>query len=374
MSKNESSNRIEYLDIAKGIGIILVIMGHSGFLFDNLKTYFFSFHMPLFFVISGMLLCVKKEDELDLHSVWSKKLRTMMIPYLWFSGIYMIIYIVNIILGYMTMADLWQSLVYTLDWFGDSTLWFLPTLLLSEAGFLFLCKKIHGPWSLIVSIVIGVICYGLQALITPVWARYNDSFLVTNLVDFVRGFLRAGIATSFVAVGFFAVRTLGVLLVENTETVSATSDIKGDGILAKIPARRRIADLVIGVILLILTYGASYFNETADFHRIVLGNYFLFFLSAVLGSFGIIFVSKAIGRMFILAFYGRSSLIIMCTHLNFYVLFGAIKWAWLVNNIVTRAKSYVFMFNIVVAALVLETVIILLINRFFPFVLGKKRG
>ena len=49
--------RIEYIDAAKAIGILLVILGHN---FTNTIPYLgaaiYSFHMPLFFIISGMFL------------------------------------------------------------------------------------------------------------------------------------------------------------------------------------------------------------------------------------------------------------------------------------------------------------------------------
>ena len=46
--------RVDYLDYAKGIAIILVVLGHI-FSGGNIKTYIYSFHMPLFFIISGYL-------------------------------------------------------------------------------------------------------------------------------------------------------------------------------------------------------------------------------------------------------------------------------------------------------------------------------
>ena len=44
-----TDKRISYIDMAKGIGIILVVLGHSIFPSENLTTWIYSFHMPLFF-------------------------------------------------------------------------------------------------------------------------------------------------------------------------------------------------------------------------------------------------------------------------------------------------------------------------------------
>jgi fucose 4-O-acetylase-like acetyltransferase len=52
------NNRIEYIDIAKALGILLVILGHCHFTYNipRLGIAIYSFHMPLFFFISGMFI------------------------------------------------------------------------------------------------------------------------------------------------------------------------------------------------------------------------------------------------------------------------------------------------------------------------------
>ncbi len=74
--KGTSGKRIEWLDIAKGYGIILVVTGHccrfNGILFDII----FSFHMPLFFFLSGY--CYKRKG------IWEQaknKMKSLIVPY-----------------------------------------------------------------------------------------------------------------------------------------------------------------------------------------------------------------------------------------------------------------------------------------------------
>ena len=54
---NESSQRIQWIDYSKGVAILLVLIGHCGYVVENLplvsKT-ILSFHMPLFFFLSGL--------------------------------------------------------------------------------------------------------------------------------------------------------------------------------------------------------------------------------------------------------------------------------------------------------------------------------
>ena len=46
------AQRLDWLDMAKGIGMILVVYGHS---YGPSNYYVYLFHMPLFFILSGFL-------------------------------------------------------------------------------------------------------------------------------------------------------------------------------------------------------------------------------------------------------------------------------------------------------------------------------
>ena len=83
--------RIELIDIAKAITIILVILGHTT---GNLETpmyrrLLYAFHMPLFFFLAGMSI---KAKELKSFREWmsfiEKNLLALIVPYLIFAFIY----------------------------------------------------------------------------------------------------------------------------------------------------------------------------------------------------------------------------------------------------------------------------------------------
>ena len=69
------NQRLTYFDIAKGISIICVILGHLGI--DKINRVVFVFHMPLFFFISGYFLSLKQ----DYITYVKKKLQTLLVPY-----------------------------------------------------------------------------------------------------------------------------------------------------------------------------------------------------------------------------------------------------------------------------------------------------
>lgn len=51
--ENTVKPRLDYLDVAKGIAILLVIMGHTFTVWKVRINWIFTFHMPLFFILSG---------------------------------------------------------------------------------------------------------------------------------------------------------------------------------------------------------------------------------------------------------------------------------------------------------------------------------
>ncbi len=69
--------RIAYIDLVKGIGILCVLFGH---LIPNdgiVKPAIYSFHMPLFFILTGILL---KKESIQIKV--SKKFHQVIIPYI----------------------------------------------------------------------------------------------------------------------------------------------------------------------------------------------------------------------------------------------------------------------------------------------------
>ena len=57
----EQVKRNDFIDFLKGIGIILVVIGHVS-QNERINDFIYSFHMPLFFFISGFLFNYKKEN------------------------------------------------------------------------------------------------------------------------------------------------------------------------------------------------------------------------------------------------------------------------------------------------------------------------
>ena len=69
------------LDAARGIAMLLVVLGHSFYSFKNpLNLMINIFHMPLFFFLSGLLAKEKIESSDKLRSIIKKKIKAYLVP------------------------------------------------------------------------------------------------------------------------------------------------------------------------------------------------------------------------------------------------------------------------------------------------------
>lgn len=75
------------IDIAKGIGIIFVVYGHT---FCPFKEYIFLFHMPLFFLLSGLLYNSNKSTKEYIIT----KYRSLIVPYGYFIVVLNLVFII----------------------------------------------------------------------------------------------------------------------------------------------------------------------------------------------------------------------------------------------------------------------------------------
>ena len=66
---------MDWIDIAKGIGILSVVLGHS---FESLTPIIYSFHMPLFLILAGYT--IKPIQNNEWIQVERKDFRRLIVP------------------------------------------------------------------------------------------------------------------------------------------------------------------------------------------------------------------------------------------------------------------------------------------------------
>ena len=71
----EEKKRVQYIDVARGIAMICIILGHLGDM--QINRVVFTFHVPIFFLITGYFF----KPEKDWKSFLKKKAKTLLLPY-----------------------------------------------------------------------------------------------------------------------------------------------------------------------------------------------------------------------------------------------------------------------------------------------------
>lgn len=158
-----NEQRIQWIDSARGIGILLVVIGHVS-KSPYLGKFIYSFHMPLFFIISGYLYNNKKYAQ---KAYIKRKAENILVPYFIF-GICSLVYWILIernIRNQTEKLPIWQFVNMFLCFGGDENyiynapLWFLPALLNTEiiCSFLFKLKEKNIKIIAFIISIIGVI-------------------------------------------------------------------------------------------------------------------------------------------------------------------------------------------------------------------------
>ena len=121
------------VSIAKAIGIILMVVGHSGCP-KGLCQFIYLFHMPLFFFISGYFFNPDSTDSKKTFLI--RKVQTLWMPFVKWSFIFLLLhnllYSINFETDLYTWNDIWQRILLIPFMFGEDTLvggyWFLNNL------------------------------------------------------------------------------------------------------------------------------------------------------------------------------------------------------------------------------------------------------
>lgn len=124
-SRGGASPRIGWIDCSRGIAMLFVILGHCYIgLEDPVNRFILSFHMPVFFFLSGM--CTKTSD--GSFRAWTiKKAHSLLIPQLTLAAI---VFVYAVLSQGFSVTVIVNSLL----------VWFLPTLYLSLLAFYWLAR------------------------------------------------------------------------------------------------------------------------------------------------------------------------------------------------------------------------------------------
>lgn len=184
--------RNDSIDVSKGIGIILVVIGHvlspvmsGNSILEWLYSVIYTFHMPLFFFVSGYVakkLVTKPVAKIELIK---QRLLRLMVPYCVWAVIYLPMKI--IMAEHVRFSDEYKWYSFFLGNNPDGQLWFLYVLFVISIFMIFFVTS-KNISALTILFIIG-------SILAP-------------LIPFSIGFTSITLTFSLYQVGFFFLGTL----------------------------------------------------------------------------------------------------------------------------------------------------------------------
>lgn len=333
--ENKVKKRIEWIDTLRGLAMFFVIWGH---VFPTnkgrIRKYIYSFHLPLFFFISG--LTFRNSDKLPFKDFLKKKFKGLIIPYIVINIVcyivMLILYNCNLVNNFSYLKDALGILYSNNSTFfqPSSPSWFLITLFLTELLFYFLKKKSTNDFNLGIAVSIcGLIGYA-------------------NSISKYQHFVPLHYDTIFMGIVFYYI---GYLFMKNIDTIKSFFNTK-------------IKMLLYGLSFGVIGMVAQYFNRRVSMHTNVYGSITLFLIGSVFTIVGLVlFVNLILKKSYLFKNIGKNTIFYLAYHR---LIIDVIQYSYpkLVNSNI-KILGIAILITIVLYPLSLLT------KRFCPALIGK---
>lgn len=184
--------RNDSIDVAKGLGIILVVIGHvmspvmsGNSILEWLYSVIYTFHMPLFFFVSGYVAKKLVTKPVAKTELLKQRLLRLMVPYCVWAVIYLPMKI--IMAEHVRFSDEYKWYSFFLGNNPDGQLWFLYVLFVISIFMIFFVTSKN--------ISAFTILFMIGSILAP-------------LIPFSIGFTSITLTFSLYQVGFFFLGTL----------------------------------------------------------------------------------------------------------------------------------------------------------------------
>lgn len=294
MNTMKNANRLRWLDEVKGLGILLMVIGHAG-VSMYLVHWIYGFHMPLFFFLAGYIFDYHKWEKRGFVRLMKSRARAYLLAYLILFMINLAIYSgLKMIMGGYTLTTFLSYLIAGL--YSHDTqmpncapLWFLTCLFVSYIYFWFIISRENRYKKYIVAVLFVIALLGVCVLEQKVGIDELPWHVDTALAGSVLMFLGSEFKTVLEGTAFSGER------VRNSN---------------------RIIGLAMSV-LCILSTVLIFLNDRVIMVRNQYGNIFLFFVPAILMSLCIIYLFHVESNSWVnsirkvLAFWGQNTIVFM---------------------------------------------------------------
>lgn len=274
--------RLRYIDLTKGFAIILMLWGHTMTSVNGIHIWIYSFHMPIFFIMCGILIRIKEEKIREGHQLGNviiRRLYTAGIPYFIFSLVLAGFYSILNILAHQPIS-LGSHLFRVFSFQGIDSLWFLPVYVFAD---------------------IAVVCI---ENISNVHIKKYFRFTVTASAFIIAFFLQPYMTVWYFDIFYKII--LGICFIEIGILISKYR------IIGKLPLWGAILFLFVGII-------CSQANGEVEMSATKIGNPAIYFPCAILTSIAIMNLFKIIEdkKWTILKYieeYGKNTIVLLVTN------------------------------------------------------------
>lgn len=284
--------RYDYMDIAKGLGIMMVVWGHimhSGWSYNLV----YSFHMPFFFFLSGMLF--QRGKYISFMDFIRRRTRRLFVPYFLYSVITWAFWAGYNMFLHNNVGSYWNPLFQTVIAKGsgefmphNSALWFIPCLFAVEIIY-YMLSKLKDIASVLISFALASVSIILAHIFGEDWL-----FLLPWNFD-----------AALIALPFYCV---GNLLVKHCSFGRIKEVAKNNALISIV----LWAFLTVLLVLSTLHFGAC--SMGSSWYGC---NEWLFILRAFIGIAATLVFSILIScrSLNYIKWLGRTSLDVMCLHI-----------------------------------------------------------
>lgn len=353
------SSRIRYIDVAKGIGILLVVLGHLMIPGQLLKDCIYAFHMPLFLILSGYF----EKDGADIVERFKKLSKRLYLPF----ACFLIIDVIWAIAKYsfaggegfdISRMQKWSVpifKVFSKALVGHSYLYNLPLWFLFS---LFIIKIVY---TIISQIGNKKIRYAIIISIMSIAFAYM--FIFKDLGIYNRHLPVYAILPSFL---FYSIGYFSKNAIKKPNTILQDNDRKHFRLLMG-------AAVIAGILLPLLVK----YNGYTEIYGCQFRRPPLLVFNGLLGTFAIITVSAFISNNQALkricdffSFWGRNSIKVLVTH---YILTDHLFiWIYIKLDILDLMITPLHEFCLFILTVAIEYIIVLCANRFLLFIKNKE--
>ena len=322
--------RLKYIDVAKGIAMLCIILGHFGV--HEVNRIVFTFHVPIFYIITGYFLSKKY----DIKDFVKDKARTLLVPYA-------ITCVAMVVFGMFFAVLLEEPVV------DAAKQWIAASLYGSGVNYTepFVIHKIGALWFLLAtfwgSIFLRIsLEMKKRVRLLFVLALFCAGYLTSDKLFWFPLSIQAGCcATLFMYVGYLARKSKEVY--ENL-----SKEVKCAGIVFAF------------IIWMAFIRNYTHFALVEN----IFGHGVIDIFGSVCACFSVLMISKFIENHFkvltnVLAYIGKYSLIVLCIHILELNLF---PWWYIKNKIldigITDLVADYMMVGIRILSVILVTVVL----------------